>query len=552
MDSRFSLTTRRWFLPAMIAAIVALLSLIGVSTAWALVGSPFEGDDGNLTVDSQVDWANVSPEVGPDEPPGQNDDSLKGKEDYAVPGVVAGSIPKNKSDLQRFYIAHQKVDGTDFLYLAWVRSNILGTANMDFEFNQSSVTSANGVTPVRMADDLLVTFNLSSGETPVVGLSRWTDAGPCEAASTAPCWSPIEELTSTGIAEGAVNSVDVYDPIAGETLPALTFGEAAINLTAAGVFDTTECVSFGSPYVKSRSSDSFTSSLKDFIKPIDISVSNCASVTIIKDAQPATATALDFETNLTGDGSTIAFQLDGDGDDGNGLVSSQMFLDKFVGSYSVTELPSAADWDLTAITCDNGDSGDISTGTVTVNLSVGDGVTCTFTNVQRGHIVVEKVTVGGDAVFDFSLSGGPVSVSQFFSLAGVSAAHVSGALKPGTYAVTEAATSSEWDQTGATCSDGSDPAAIALDPGETVVCTFTNTMRGHLIVNKVASPSGDPQAFDFSLSGGPDAINQAFSLSDGGSHDSGPVRPGAYAVSEAAVAGWDLESATCDDGSAVE
>ena len=90
-----------------------------------------------------------------------------------------------------------------------------------------------------------------------------------------------------------------------------------------------------------------------------------------------------------------------------------------------------------------------------------------------------------------------------------------------------------------------------LDPGETVLCTFTNTMRGHLIVNKVATPSGDPQAFDFSLSGGPGAISQPFSLSDGGSHDSGPVRPGAYAVSEAAVAGWDLESATCDDGSAV-
>jgi hypothetical protein len=32
----------------------------------------------------------------------------------------------------------------------------------------------------------------------------------------------------------------------------------------------------------------------------------------------------------------------------------------------------------------------------------------------------------------------------------------------------------DWALISSTCSDGSDPAAIALDPGETVICTFAN------------------------------------------------------------------------------
>ena len=117
-----------------------------------------------------------------------------------------------------------------------------------------------------------------------LGLSRWVDTGPCEASSTTPCWGPIVPLG--GFAEGSVNAVDVFDPVEGTTLAPGTFGEAVINLTDAGVFDLEECVTFGSAYVKSRSSTSFTSQLKDFIEPIDVSVSNCATITVTKNAIP--------------------------------------------------------------------------------------------------------------------------------------------------------------------------------------------------------------------------------------------------------------------------
>ena len=54
---------------------------------------------------------------------------------------------------------------------------------MDFEFNQSETISANGVTPVRTAGDLLIQYDLSQGGTnPTLFLSRWVDALGCPAA----------------------------------------------------------------------------------------------------------------------------------------------------------------------------------------------------------------------------------------------------------------------------------------------------------------------------------------------------------------------------------
>ena len=53
----------------------------------------------------------------------------------------------------------------------------------------------------------------------------------------------------------------------------------------------------------------------------------------------------------------------------------------------------------------------------------------------------------------------------------------------------------------ATCSDGSPVTAIDLGPGETVTCTFTNTKRGQIVVEKATVPSTDTTEFAFELRG---------------------------------------------------
>jgi uncharacterized repeat protein (TIGR01451 family) len=267
-------------------------------------GTPIE-IDGDLIdgADAGKDWASLGISctgtiVGCDldRPTGTTDNSFgQGtKEDTPVPSVVFGSIPNNKSDLLRFYVSKDRFVTTDWLYLAWERVQApKGTTNMDFELSQSDVLSANGVTRLRTAGDILIKYDLGNGGTnPVLGYHKWVtlaSAGgqspsvACEASNSFPCWGKVTSLVGSSTVAAAINTSSVDDPInpdATRTLDALTFGEARIDLEGSGIFQTGVCVNFGWAYLKSRSSDSFTSEIKDFIAPIRVAVSNCATKTL--------------------------------------------------------------------------------------------------------------------------------------------------------------------------------------------------------------------------------------------------------------------------------
>jgi hypothetical protein len=278
--------TSRWLT---IGIAIAALALFAIPTQ-ALTGSTFE-IEGNLVVDTggNTDWANApNLRTRDDLPSGGSDDSFKASsEDTAVPQIDTGSIPNQKSDLTRFYVSNEHVGTTDFLYLSWQRANDLGTANMGFELNQSTTISANGVTPVRTANDILITFDWDSGGNVVdLGLLRWVttgDVAQCEANGSLPCWGNRVDLTTSGDADGAVNATSsVLDPISGDTILERRFGEAAVNLNASGILPPGSCTGFASTYLKSRSSSAFNSELKDFIRPRSTPISNCGSVTIHK------------------------------------------------------------------------------------------------------------------------------------------------------------------------------------------------------------------------------------------------------------------------------
>jgi len=316
------------------AAIAAALSIAFAIVALAdLAGSTFE-IEGNLVVNTagNKDWANApNLQKAFDKPTGQSDDSFgQGtKEDTAVPTIVSGQIPNNKSDLKRFYVASESVGANDFLYLAWERvQEPNGTTNMDFEFNQSTTLSSNGVTPVRTAGDLLVRYDLARGGTdPTITIQRWVTSGSpgtvCEASNSVPCWGPQQALSDT-IADAAINTVPVTDPIDPNNplqpntgpLSERTFGEAAINLTAAGL--PPACPGFAGAYLKSRSSDSFTAAMKDFIAPISVNISRCAPVGIhVRKIRSDTGAAL----------AGVSFQLLDDKDQSGTKTAGDVLLD---------------------------------------------------------------------------------------------------------------------------------------------------------------------------------------------------------------------------------
>jgi hypothetical protein len=257
----------------------------------SLAGSNFEIDtDANLKVDDagSLDWANVGEVRKQDSPSGQNDESFGNgtKEDTAVPSVVDGGVPPNKSDLKFFGVYQEGSGSAGFLNLFWSRvQDPSGTTNMDFEFNQSQTASGNGVTPVRTAGDLLIQYDLSNGGVnPTISISKWVTTGTkanCEAANNVPCWGPKTALGGVDAA-GSINTtaIPAADSDGLGSQDPRTFGEAQLRLSA--LFPPGSCFSFGSAYLKSRSADTFTSALKDFVPPAPVNITNCGSVKIIK------------------------------------------------------------------------------------------------------------------------------------------------------------------------------------------------------------------------------------------------------------------------------
>ena len=125
---------------------------------------------------------------------------------------------------------------------------------------------------------------------------------------------------------------------------------------------------------------------------------------------------------------------------------------------------------------------------------------------------------------------------------------------PGTYTVTESLEGRGfWDLISLVCtedkgqdSSGDIPSLTAtykVEAGETVKCVFTNQKRGLIIVKKQTIPAGAQQSFPFTAS-----WDASFSLADGGAYQSPALKPGNYSVSESVPAGWQQQSATCDNG----
>jgi Prealbumin-like fold domain len=431
---------RRWFLAVTIAAAAALTVVFVVgssadnasgcdfaatgttqSCVGPLSGSTFAGGDGNLlaspTTFGTTDWQNVSGRNGGiDLPSGSTDNSFgQGtKEDNANVTVVTGSIPPNKSDLTRFYEASEFANGNNYLYLAWERTNVLGSANMDFEINQATTPNLGSPGPhtiIRTAGDLLVTFDFNNGGgRPSLGLNFWVTSGPtsqCLSSNTLPCWGNHVDLNSSN-SEGAVNNLDaVTDPIAPNaprSLAALTFGEAAINLTSAGVFPAGTCEGFGSVFLKSRASSSFPAEVKDFVAPVPVNISNCGRVKIIKNTDPRnldqnfsyTSTIPNPASgsttpSCTSDSTPSSFTLN----DKTGGVNTEDCQNVPANSYTVTEGAEPANFTLESLTCtaSAGSSGSQDgTNPFQANISVIPGglVTCTYVNQGSGAILVTK------------------------------------------------------------------------------------------------------------------------------------------------------------------
>jgi len=137
-------------------------------------------------------------------------------------------------------------------------------------------------------------------------------------------------------------------------------------------------------------------------------------------------------------------------------------------TYSVSENVPAG-WKLESSSCTNGTPSSFtipSSGTVT----------CTFKDSKRGTIQIIKNTIGGDATFGYSTTGGDNFPATFtITTSGGTGSQTFTNIDPdNTYSVAETVKPAGWTLGSASCSSGS-PSAFTVAPGATVTCTFVNS-----------------------------------------------------------------------------
>jgi phage-related protein len=227
------------------------------------------------------------------------------------------------------------------------------------------------------------------------------------------------------------------------------------------------------------------------------------------------------------------------------------------GTYSVAETV-VSGWSLTGRSC-------VITGTATpktftsvtngvsVDLSQGEDVTCTFTNTKQPVLRIDKVTVpsGDTQSFTFTPS---YNSGTTFNLTDAATPNSSGPIAVGTHTVAETVPSG-WTLTSRACvltgtataktfSNITNGVSVDLAAGEDVTCTFTNTKQAILRIDKVTSPSGDTQSFTFTPTGYNSGAT--FPLTDASTpFSSGFLAPGTYAAAETVPSGWALTSRAC-------
>ncbi|MGH9877348.1 MAG: prealbumin-like fold domain-containing protein, partial [Nitrososphaerales archaeon] len=214
------------------------------------------------------------------------------------------------------------------------------------------------------------------------------------------------------------------------------------------------------------------------------------TITIVKDAVPDDPTDFSFATLGSG---LSNFSLDDDGDNANELSNEKTFSSLGSGSYTITEIV-PLDWGVADIDCETagGTTFTVAGDSVIINLVGSGSAECTFTDVRLGSITVVKDTVPNDATA-FSFTSSTLSPNNFQldddgdNGNALSNTQPFNNLLPGTYDLAETADPSY--QTLAECSDGSPINAIALESGENITCTFTNSKVGTITIIKDADPN---------------------------------------------------------------
>jgi len=278
------------------------------------------------------------------------------------------------------------------------------------------------------------------------------------------------------------------------------------------------------------------------------------SITIVKDRINDSSESFSFAGDLG------TFTLVNDG-----IVSNQKVFSNYApGTYVVTETSTSGTY-LDSISCtgdsDRGNSVDLGNNSVSIDLDQGENIICTFTNKEKGKIIIQKETLPNGSLQSFTFN--PSWSETDFNLTD-GQTNDSGLLLPGSYSVQETLPTG-WDLTSIQCNDPTrdsgtsaslgNTANINLAAGETVTCTFNNTQRGSVTIVKNTIGGNGTFTFesdDLPFTGGQLGIT---TTANTGFETFTNIQPEQYDIEEIVPTGWDLTGLVCidpDQGSTVD
>ena len=293
-----------------------------------------------------------------------------GTSTFDFTGSPSGSISVNNGTISQAVDPGQYVS-TEAAEAGWTLTSIV--------CNDENST---GNTTTRAA-----TFNVAAGETVTCTFTNTKDGSITIEKQTLPN-GDAQSFTFTGDVAGSLSD-----------------GQTATESVVPGQYTSTEAVPSGWDLTSivcddANSSGNTTTGVATFNVEAGENV-KCV-FTNTKDG----SITIEKQTLPDGDAQTFSFAGDvsgtlGDGDDETESVAP--------GSYTSTEtVPDG--WDLTDITCDDGDSsGDTATGEASFEVDPGEDVTCVFTNTKRATVEVNKRESGAlpaAGAFEFQIRSG--------------------------------------------------------------------------------------------------------------------------------------------------
>jgi uncharacterized repeat protein (TIGR01451 family) len=296
---------------AALIALVALLTFAPAASAVSLApsnaplpGSSFQAADGNHDNPSgdvsvppdgvnDIDWQGLQAahRVHHNPDPNAEDSAFVGGSKEDQPGAwaltsEAGGVNPNDANILDAWSAVDQPGANTFLYLGFARESGNGTTDLAFELNRDARLWNNGkaMVPCRRDGDILISY-LPTGNTVEVVLQQWTTTTTDTATGCARTGRLTDSsaFTANQDVQAAMNSGTIqnylpgHNPLPG-TLADREFGEASLNL--AKVLDQAfgdRCLAFSSIWMHSRSSNSESSNMQDYVAPRPLNIRTCAA-----------------------------------------------------------------------------------------------------------------------------------------------------------------------------------------------------------------------------------------------------------------------------------